>query len=351
MNAADNPFNFPGWQNDDSTSGSGATQPGVQLSVGVANTAFYNFATILQSGNPQNTVFSAWNVPTLAVPNSDFGHPPAVDEGCVAVYGRTSGATFSAGVCGQADVGGCGVCGLSCGTVGEASIFAINGGFLYRDGPGPPDPSPPPPGAVQLGIGVAGRALGAEAIGEGVEDSIETLFPFSIGVLGHSSKGVGVRGHGGFPLATTPLSQLNIEANCALRRGPGPGAVLSAGRLTILETDDASWDKTIASGGPPQTMSGDFLAQLRLVPALLMESYEEVVRSQHLHALPALGNLGDIFVVAGPRPNVDNKNVALECNMFLCVQPGLGTKASSTKWKRFRFGDPITVSNAQSTIC
>jgi hypothetical protein len=351
VSSADNPFNFFGWQNDSNGGGylTGATDSGNSLNVGVANQPNSNDTTMLQGGNPQNATFAVWNVPFLAVPNDDFGVVPAADDGCVGLYGRTSGTTFSTGVCGQADVGGCGVYGISCGVAGEQDVFPISSdpspGF-----PGPPDPVAPPPGSSALGIGVCGRALTSEGIGD--EPSLDTLFPFSIGVLGHSHAGVGIRAHGGFPLATQSIAEIGLtSSNCAARSGAGPGAILSAGRLTLVDAGDAVWENTIHPGGPSQTMSVDFLPQLRLIPTLFLTSYQADDRMEHVRGLPTVGSLGDIFVVAGPiRARGNEGSEQLELGVFMCVQAGQGTAEIPTVWKKFLLGDVIEVANPQQ-IC
>jgi hypothetical protein len=361
MTTADNPFNFPGWLLEPFGPGggggasSGASTTGNALNVGVANQPSPNDTTIVQAGNPNNTVLSVWNAPIIA---SLSGPSPAepglpIDQGCIGIYGRTSGTTRSFGVCGQADVGGCGVYGISSGVAGEESIFPVEGS-LPEGFTSPPDPSGTPASLLELGIGVAGRALHARAIGIGFEDSLETLFPYSIGVLGHSSNGVGLRGHAGSPLATQTIEEIGLgtyDAVCAARSGPGPGAVLSAGRLTSLNTDDPAWAGTMLAGGPPQTMSVDFLPQLQLVPTLIFSQYEGLKKSDHTQGLPAAGSLGDIFVAAGPVANVDDRNPRLECQIFICVRPGDGTVANPTGWKPFLLDDSIEVTNPATLMC
>jgi hypothetical protein len=218
---------------------------------------------------------------------------------------------------------------------GEESTFFPDGA---PEGFSPP-PDPSGPATSSLGIGVAGRALDGHFIGH--EPSLETLFPFSIGVLGHSSNGVGIRGHGGFPLANIVIE----DVECSFRQGPGPGAVFSAGRLIDLETDNLVWAKTISPNGPRQTMSADFLPQLRLIPTLFLSAYQEIERSERLRALPAVGNLGDIFVAAGPLTN-NNQKTELHCQMFMCVQPGNGSAANSTHWRRFLLDEVFEIKNA-----
>lgn len=117
-------------------------------------------------------------------------------EGVIGLYGRSRGRGFSIGVLGQSSVG-CGVFGL---------VTDEN--------------------AQSLGIGVVGRSLGGHDMEHNhpVEDVViapaggapangGALLTGSIGVLGQSADGSGVRGHGG-PLLQIPFAaNLIVEAN------------------------------------------------------------------------------------------------------------------------------------------
>jgi hypothetical protein len=198
--------------------------------------------------------------------------------------------TRNIGVAGLSDVGGVGIYGI----VGSVDI----------EGTGV---SPPVPGS--LGVGVVGRAMDGVA----TEDvGVETLPAFiedgSIGVLGTSMTGVGVRGHSG------PL----LADGGELSGGPaGPGAVFSAGMLS--SNGDA--------GNVNELISLDPLPQLRLIPGPGVPSGV----TPGPGTLPAVGHLGDLYTMATAEP-VNLNDVAQSCRLFLCVQAGEGTKANPTAW-------------------
>jgi hypothetical protein len=116
----------------------------------------------------------------------------------VGVFGRTNGSTRSIGVAGESQTG-CGVYGIT------------------TDG---------------TTIGVAGRSMGAVAV---ETDPLEKVVGEPVGVLGHSTIGPGVRGHGG-QLATLPQnSPLPPAADAA------PGGVFSSGRLQAVAIPEAGF--------------------------------------------------------------------------------------------------------------
>jgi hypothetical protein len=117
--------------------------------------------------------------------------------GAVGLYGRSRGTSFSIGVLGQSSIG-CGVFGLATDEKSQT-----------------------------LGIGVVGRSLGGLDMepSQPVEDVViaptggapapgGALLTGSIGILGQSANGSGLRGHGG------PLLQIPFAANLLVQANP-----------------------------------------------------------------------------------------------------------------------------------
>jgi hypothetical protein len=299
----------PNWRNNDQGD-SGASDNGDAIVSGAVNSAMPNSyqafpgtATIAIVGAPFNTAVTVVNDTTALLATPASGAGTSFDR-VVGVFGRARPPTGlpgdppptrNIGVAGLSDVGGVGVYGIT-----GSSPLSI-----------------PPPfsvDALELGIGVAGRALD----GVQVEDEpLEVLFATSIGVLGTSTTGVGVRAHAG------PL--VEGEADSPTQGPPGPGAIFSAGLTTQVLPDPE------ARRGEFEIVSTNALPQLRLIPGRGNE-------------LPRVGHLGDLYAMATPADAVGSvpTHAHLTCRLFLCVQAGNGT-TRQTGWAEIRQGAHVTV--------
>jgi hypothetical protein len=130
-------------------------------------------------------------------------------------------------------------------------------------------------------VGVAGRSMGGIAI-EPV--ALEKVVDTPIGVLGQSTKGPGVRGHGGQLLKESLTGPPTLPIDAA------PGGVFSSGRLQ---------DRTMSfifPSGALQTVGLDALAQAQLVPSVAAHQRSDTVSA----VLPSAGRVGDLYMVATP---------------------------------------------------
>jgi kumamolisin len=196
--------------------------------------------------------------------------------GGVGVYGRCRGIGGSIGVAGVSSIG-CGVYGICGGTATSPRA-----------------------------VGVVGRALGGLAT---EYLPIEDLVGEAVGVLGHATYGLGVRGHGG-----TLLKQ--PQAGQTLPASPSaPGGCFSSGRLS----DQALHGATV------QTVSLDAAAQLRLVPSTDA-------------TLPKTGQIGDLFFVY---VDVDQASpvtrAAFGAQLWICTYVDKGL----AYWERVQLGTQV----------
>jgi hypothetical protein len=198
----------------------GNTSTGGDVQLGDGNSADPNDATVITTAAPKNAAFAAQN--------SDQG------DGAVGVFGRSFGSTRSIGVAGETQTG-CGVYGI---------------------------------GALGTTIGVAGRSMGAVAV---ETDPLEKVVGEPVGVLGHSTLGPSVRGHGG-SLTTLPQNTPPPPPADA-----APGGVFSSGQLQAVPIAEPGF-------GGVQNVSLDALPQLRLIPSVSAK-------------LPIKGQWGDLYVV------------------------------------------------------
>jgi hypothetical protein len=209
--------------------------------------------------------------------------------------------TRNIGVAGLSDVGGAGVYGVT--------------GSVDIEGTGV---SPPVPG--KLGIGVVGRAMDGVAVEDTATETLPVfLADGSMGVLGTSMTGVGVRGHSG------PL----VAGGGELSGGPpGPGGVFSAGLLA--PTGDGGNVNELVSLNP--------LPQLRLIPG--PGTPPGVPPGPG--SLPAVGHLGDLYAMATVEP-VNLTNLAQSCRLFLCVLAGNGSPGNPTAWAEILQDTPTVI--------
>jgi hypothetical protein len=257
----DDPFKFgiplgeTSWVNVHDVGGSST---GADVQLGNGNRADANDATVITT--------HASHTPALAGQNSETG------DGAVGVFGRSTGATRSIGVAGESQTG-CGVYGIS-----------TNGNT----------------------IGVAGRSMGGQEV---EDDPLEVVVREPVGVLGHSTNGPGIRGHGG-PLFTLQGGPPPTPVQAA------PGGSFSSGQLQDVPFFFFGGTETVSLRA-----SLDSLAQLRLIPSANAK-------------LPATGQIGDlyvrIFLPPGGGPIV---------TMHLCVQPSDGGGLSAM-WAPFSLGAP-----------
>jgi hypothetical protein len=293
----DDPFRMgPTWAEVflEGSPGFGSAQAsGQDIAVGATNSASPNNGTCISGGAANNaSLFVINRGSSFAEQNGTPPSKPGPEDvdGVVGVFGRGGflspslstalpGAsaglvpelTFmpptAAGVVGQADERGVGVYGLCAGSFVDGSATL--------------------PGHFQ-GIGVVGRAMD----GFQVEDRtvpIETIFNYSIGVLGISKGGIGVLGHGGPPAGESVPRGSLLEAR---------GGVFSTGF-------------TIRTGAPDTIssihLSRNAVAQLQLVPSVAGD-------------VPLTGHWGDLYV--GAAVGSGEQVPSLGCVMFLCQTAG-----------------------------
>jgi hypothetical protein len=242
------PFKFgPNWLN---VHGFRLSGTGDDVQLGNGQQADENDATLIKTINPKNAVLVGWNARSGA-----------------GVFGRCDEAQF--------DPGGIGVAGQSahgCGVYGIATEDANT-------------------------IGVVGRAMS----GVEVEDiSLEQVVGEPVGVLGHSIKGPGVRGHGG-PLLTLPQGPPPPPVQAA------PGGVFSSGQLQ---------DTVILGAQDPQEVSLDPLPQLRLIPSKRA-------------VLPTTAEIGDFFLTFLEDP--------LGAQLWICTDI-IGT---TPQWQRVQMDSSV----------
>jgi hypothetical protein len=251
----DDPFKFgirPGETSWVNVKDVGGTSTGADVQLGMGNSADPNDATVVTTPAPKNAA--------LAGQNSDPG------DGVVGVFGRSKGATRSIGVAGESETG-CGVYGIATGGT----------------------------------IGVAGRCMGGVA----VEDApLEKVVGQPIGVLGHSTNGPGVRGHGGPLLKLPPQSPPPPPVQAA------QGGIFSSGQIQDLVIPGAQF---------PQDLSRDPLPQLRLVPSAKP-------------ILPSIAEIGDFFLVYLENPLAGGGAAQL----WICTD----IKGTTPQWQEVLMGPP-----------
>ena len=284
----DNPFNFSyppdenGWAVGQ---GYGASDSFDSLDVGQYNTAdnfggqYGPYGAINHGDGDGPDVYGDVTVLNTAVGyNATFaGDNIFTGEGSIGLYGRSRGSDFSIGVLGQSSTG--------------AGLY----GLATDENPNTPPCQP------AHGIGVVGRSMGGLSP-EGV--SVERMVGEPIGVLGQSTTGPGVRGHGG-PLFMPPAgANTSVPVTAA-----SPGGVFSAGRL----------QKDVI-GTTTQQVSLDSLSQLRLVPTLAAK-------------LPLVAQVGDLFLVFLPGA-VGTTVVPPGAVLFLCTH----FEGDVPQWQQVQLG-------------
>jgi kumamolisin len=288
-----NPFNFtypppqPGWALGQAGH-QGASDSFDDLEAGVPNTAD-NFGTPHSPYDSQNngngdgpdSYGDVTLINTAVGYNATFASDNIyTGEGSIGLYGRSRGANFSIGVMGQSSKG-CAVYGLAT------------------------DENPnTPPNQLSHGIGVVGRSMGGVAP---EEVSVEQIMAEPIGVLGHSTNGPGVRGHGGPLLTLTQAGPVTSSVQAQ------PGGVFSSGQLQ---------DQTIPATNVTQEVSLDSTPQLRLVPSTAGK-------------LPANATIGDFFLAYSPQPVGNDPSGTAQ--LYLCTH-FLG---NVPQWQQVQLGGTI----------
>ena len=258
-----NPFNFANWG---IFTGEGADDNEDDVEFGQWNHG--------DPGDPQGRIYATIIENSAPTNAAIIGRNIYQGDGTVGVFGTSSGATRSIGVAGESQTG-CGVYGI--GTFGTS-------------------------------IGVAGRSMDAASVEDG---PLEEVLGEPTGVLGHSTCGAGVRGHG------RPLLPLAPNASPLPSLDAAPGGIFSSGQLQEV---------LIAEGPASQKLSVHALAQLRLIPSTNPK-------------LPVTGRLGDLYVnVTG---DVTDPNGTLTVSMYLCIVPGDSAPGGPAMWAPFHFDAPI----------
>jgi hypothetical protein len=350
---SNNPFNFPqncgtgpGWaQGQIGNQGAQSTDHDVQ--VGCNNTAD-NWGTpnnnaIYNSQNDGNDQTSSdlCGDPTVVNTAVQFNPNFVADnlftgQGSIGLYGRSRGAGTTPNVppqplaCPTAGAPQSPLNDWSIGVLGQSSKGCGVYGLATDD-----FPNIPPPGfrsQPSHGIGVVGRSVGGEAPElVSVEQNMCWVAPDAndgaIGVLGQSSHGPGVRGHGG-PLQTffdpkvIPAGDIP-PGNPAPPAQANPGGVFSSGRREY---------RTIGFVDLIQEVSPDSFPQLRLTPSVGA-------------TLPRSGQLGDFFLrITDPGTNP-------VVTLYLCTghveQQVAGLKPGEKpvllpQWSPVTLGAPVT---------
>jgi hypothetical protein len=255
----------------------GASDTGNDITAGQINNAAPADCTLINTQANNNAV--------LAAVNTSGGN------GAVGLFGRSRGTTWSMGVAGESQTG-CGVYGLATGE--QPSSRNV--------------------------VGVAGRSMGGVALEAA---PLEHVVDEPIGVLGQSTHGPGVRGHGG-PLLKQPsaVGQPPPEVTA-------PGGVFSSGQLQ----DQAIG--YILTTGSPQTVGLDSLAQVRLVPSVATGRVNDV----SVATLPLTGRVGDLFLVIPPQPAAGLFGPA---QLYICTAvvpwPGDGANPAGPRWQLVQLG-------------
>jgi hypothetical protein len=335
FNAAD-PFSFgnmpppntstQAWGNVDTQAGGGASSAGHGLQTGTYNSGF-PVSNAVPFGSATTILVGAFNNAAVCVLNEPSSEPVAPSsDGLVGIYGaalrpREKGGDYnphrvpdtadilpmtrSIGVAGSVDAWGAGVFGITGSTPAKPPSRGIN---------------------QHLGIGVAGWALELSQPADNFEGSgllpgdLPTAlgsFEGSVGVLGISQTGVGVRGHAGDVLH----ENRSIEA-------PAVGAVFSAGVGPELRPPP----KRVGSRAPtpPFPSAAPPLPQVRIVPAAVL-------------TLPAVGHLGDLYMLAVVEEGSQSIAPVVTCKLFLCVKAGRGTFEAPTSWAELLQGPAVCV--------
>jgi kumamolisin len=276
------PFSFGGGGEWLAFSGDiGSDESGEDLVAGQQNSATVAQCTIVQNIGPNNAV--------LAADNQWSGN------GAVGLYGRSQGSTWSIGVGGVSKTG-CGV-------------YGIAGGSAGSTGPN--------------GVGVAGRAMGGLAT---EYLPLEEVVGEPVGVLGQSTNGPGVRGHGGH-LLKQPEGGTFVPAVPA-----APGGVFSSGRLQDQQLSYIFPNYE----GPVQTVSLDSLAQARLVPSIAGIGSTDTARV----VLPLTGQVGDLFLVVPHSTGVAGFFEPAQLYICTAVVPHPGDKLNpkGPRWQQVQLG-------------
>jgi hypothetical protein len=219
-----NPFKFGNWLVTSSTPG--GINNGDDVELGRTNYDGDGQTTIVGGGCNQTAALAGINAQ---------GYPHGVG-----VFGRSFSNDWSIGVAGESSKG-CGVYGIA-----------------TDENPTGLDES--------HGIGVVGRSVGGQALDD---ISLERIIGEPIGVLGQSTDGTGVRGHGG------PMLTLNQPGPIPPLKA-SPGGVFSSGRLK---------EEKLGAATSAQWTSHDSLPQVRLVPS-------------RGDLLPTIGQVGDLFLTS-----------------------------------------------------
>ncbi len=245
--------------------------------------------TVLNTAVAFNAVFAADNTYT--------------GQGSIGLYGRSRGSDFSIGVLDQSPFG-CAVYGLALGVVDAGLTKTATEVELFQ---GQIKGYPP------FGVGVVGRSMGGEPTEKDSAAnsiSVENIVQQAIGVLGHSTSGPGVRGHGGTllpkpymgdPLSSTPLFSTSIQ----------PGGVFSSGKLAV---------QPVVGGF--HLVSEDLAAQLRLTPSITSGV-----------SLPNDNNIGDFFLRFIKGGTVE---------LWICCSRGEDQQSNMTTcyWQQVSLGTP-----------
>jgi hypothetical protein len=252
------PFNFG--QTIINTANTGGFGTGADVQLGGTNITDPNDTTLIKVQASRRAAFAAGNI--------DAG------DGTVGVLGQSGGSARAIGVAGQSSTGA--------GVYGIATDENSSG----------------------RGIGVVGRAMGGVAV---ESNAVEEVIREPVGVLGHSSNGPGVRGHGG-PLLPIPQGSLTFSVVAA------PGGVFSSGQLQ---------DQVSPPASTPQAVSLDALPQLRLVPSAAGK-------------LPTHARIGDLFMALAPSDPTGAGPVAAA--LFICTT----FDGVTPLWQRVALGPPAS---------
>lgn len=310
----DNPLGFPyagavgpkssnAWASGQKqNTGAGAQDSYDPLSVGTSNTAD-NFGDLAVQNTDLTNPYDTENDGEGNGNGGPYGDPTVINTavaynatfvsdniytgaGSIGLFGRSRGSDFSIGVMGQSSKG--------CAMYGLATDEN-------------PTSSPCEP---FHGIGVVGRSMGGLAP---EEVSVERMVGESIGVLGQSTKGAGVRGHSGFLLKQPPTGALLPAFETS------PGGVFSSGRLQDVALPPTSL-------GAQSLVSLDSQPQLRLVPSVGT-------------TLPTNAQIGDFFLVMRVQSDASSPAQLFVCTEWSGTAPlWQEVELNGTKQKG---GDPV----------
>jgi hypothetical protein len=246
-----NPFRYKDWFN---THGEGATDTGDDVEVGRENIPDDRDSTIILANTPENAaLMGIFAGVVLEDDDRDSGQPNSPpDAPGIGVYGEGKNAR-GIGVAGACD-SGTGLYGVS-----TLSGFGV------------------------VGRSLAGSEVETEAIGSVVQED-------AVGVVGHSNRGTGVRGHGGS--LTPPETDPPPQPPPAVRGG----------------TFSAGWqsEQVIAGISAPQRLGLNSIPQMRIVPSTNQ-------------ALPAEAKLGDVYLVTRIGPQWSPRTGAAFVEVWVCT--------------------------------